>query len=207
MAEAVAGDAFLAWAAGVGVGFDPRYPDSRSLGLLPPRESARFWKLPGEIGNWPHFAGTILEGLDWWDTGYLWPRSGKWPAAVESCSHNERVRDVMLLGSGVPDGWVGAMRFARGEESAVVAVLFAYLAFGWCSDEDLYFIPDHGRQVVQTDHHDVVHVECAEEARVLELVGHMEVAGYPLPSELPDETFRRPHWMVQMYAERRVVMS
>lgn len=195
MAEAVAGEAFLSWAAGVDIGFDPRYPDARCLGLLPPRESARFWELPGDVGNWPHFAGTILEGLDRWEAGYLWPRSGRWPAAADSRSHNERVRDFILLGAGVPDGWDGAVLFTRGEGAAVVAVLFAYLAFGCCSDEDLYFVPDHGRQVVQTDHHDVVHVECLEEARVLELVGRMEVAGYSLPTELPDETFRRPHWM------------
>ena len=74
-------------------------------------------------------------------------------------------------------------------------MLFAYLAFGWCVDDDLFFVPDHGRQLLQTDHHDVIHVECASEDRVRRLVAHMDEAGYELPEEPPDETFRRPAWM------------
>ncbi len=41
MAAAVSADAFLAWAAGAGIGFDPRYPEADFLSLLPPRESAQ----------------------------------------------------------------------------------------------------------------------------------------------------------------------
>ncbi len=201
MAEAAASDAFLAWAAGVGVGFDPRYPDARCLGLLPPRDSARFWALPGDPGTWPHFAASVLGGLDRWEAGYLWPRPGRWPAAADSQSASERVRDVVLRGAGVPDGWAGAVRFGRSERPAVLAAVFAYLAFGWCSGDDLYFVPDHGRQVVQTDHHDVIHVECGDEGRVAELVGHMAAAGYPLPTEPPDETFKWPGWMPRRHAE------
>jgi hypothetical protein len=199
--EAVTSDSFLAWAAGVGVGFDPRYPDGHCLGLLPPRESARFWVLPGDGHTWPHFTGSILKGLDSWQTGYLWPRLGRWPAADASRSYSERVRDVVLRGAGIPDGWEGAVRYSRDERAAVIAVLLACLAFGWCSDDDLYFVPDHGKHVVQTDHHDVIHVDCADEGRVLELVKHLEGAGYPLPTEPPDATFRWPHWMAQRQAE------
>jgi hypothetical protein len=79
------------------------------------------------------------------------------------------VRDVLLRGAGIPGGWVGAVRFDRGEEDALVAVLYASLAFGWCVDDDLFFIPEHGRQLLQTDHHDVIHVECSSEERVAEL--------------------------------------
>jgi hypothetical protein len=191
----VTGEAFLAWAGGVGLGFNPDYPDARVFGLLPPRESARFWVRPGDPATWPHFAGAILKGLDHWEKGYLWPRLGRWPAAADSRSANERVRDVVLRGAGIPDGWIGAIRFNRDERSAILAVMFAYLAFGWCSADDLYFVPNHGRQVVQTDHHDVVHAECADEGLMLELVRHMASSGYELPSEPPDWTFKRPTWM------------
>ena len=136
-------------------------PMATCLGLLPPRESTRFWVLPADPHAWPHFAGTVLKGLDRWETGYLWPRPGRWPLAANSRSYNEQVRDVVLRGAGIPDGWAGVVRFARDERSAVFAVMFAYLAFGWCLGDDLYFVPDHGHQVVQTDHHDVIHVECA----------------------------------------------
>jgi hypothetical protein len=193
--EAVHGEQFLRWAAEVGVGFDELFPESRCLAHIPPRDHARFWVLPDEAAAWPHFAATLLGGLDDWDSGFLWPRSGSWPSSGLSQSHNEGVRDVVLRGAGIPDGWAGAIRFGLEEEGSLVAVLFASLAFGWCVDDDLFFVPDHGRQILQTDHHDVVHVQCGSEARVQQLVHHMSANGYELPVEPPDWTFKRPAWM------------
>src|SRR5262249_48920358 len=130
--EAVPSEDFLRWAATVGVGFDPHYPRARRLRLLPPCEHARFWVLPPDPPTWPHFAASLLAGLDEWDSGLLWPRSGRWPAPEQSQSYNEGVRDVVLKGAGIPRGWSGAVRFDREEEDALVAVLYAYPAFGWC---------------------------------------------------------------------------
>ena len=120
----------------------------------------------------------------------LWPRSGRWPEGGLSQSYNEGVRDVVQRGAGIPDGWSGAIRFERNEVNALVAVLIASVAFGWCVDDDLFFVPDHARQLIQTDHHNVVHVECGSNEQVLELVEHMAAEGYELPTELPDETFK-----------------
>jgi hypothetical protein len=188
----VAGEVFLRWIAGVGIGVDP---NSHCLRLLPSREHARFWVIPADPASWPHFLASLLSGLDEWDAGYLWPRFGRWPEPGRSPSYNAGVRDVVLRGAGVPGGWAGAMEFGRDDEDSLLAVLFAYLAFGWCTEDDLFFIPDHGRQLLQTDHHNVVHVDCAGEERVRELVAHMAGAGYTLPAEPPDGTFRRPGWM------------
>jgi hypothetical protein len=194
--EMVPGEDFLRWAAGVGIGFDPRYPESGCLSLRPPREHARFWVLPPYPSALPLFATSLLDGLDEWDSGLLWPRSGgRWPDPAQSRGYSEGVRDVLLRGAGIPGGWAGAVRFSSDEEDVLVAVLYAFLVFGWCTDEDLFFVPDHGRQLLQTDHHDVVHVACASEERVRRLVAHMAEAGYELPRELPDETFKRPAWM------------
>jgi hypothetical protein len=52
-----------------------------------------------------------------------------------------------------------------------------------------------GRQLLQIDHHSVVHAECASEERVLELVADMAAEGYELPAESPDWTFKRPACM------------
>ncbi len=201
MAEAVPADAFLAWAAEAGIGFDPRYAGANSLGLLPGGESSRFWELPGHPYSAPYLVRAVLDGLDRWDFGYLWPREGRWPAAGATPLPSEQVRDVVLRGAGMPDGWAGAARVSRSEQLAVVAALFAALALGGDATSDLYFVPDHGRQVVQAGHHDVIHVECADEARVLAFVAHMQAAGFPLPTEPPDATFRWPHWMAQRHAE------
>jgi hypothetical protein len=193
--EAVRGEEFLRWTAEVAIGFDPRYPESGCLRLLPPREHARFWALPSDPATWPHFVASLLDALDKWVSGFLWPRSGRWPLSDRSQSYNEGVRDVLLRGAGIPGGWEGAVRFDREDEDALVAVLYASLAFGWCVDDDLFFIPDHGRQLLQTDHHDVIHVDCSSEDRVQKLVAEMAEAGYQLPREPPDWTFRRPAWM------------
>jgi hypothetical protein len=199
--EAVSGEDFRRWTAGHGIGVDPRYPDSGCLSVLPPADYARFWVVPADPATWPHFVASLLGGLDEWATGLLWPRSGSWPQSGRSPSYNEGVRDVMLRGAGIPDGWAGAVRFERDEEDALVAVLFAAMAFGWCADDDLFFVPDHARQLLQTDHHDVIHAECRSEERVLELVAHMAAAGYELPAEPPDWTFKRPAWMGGAEAE------
>lgn len=193
--ETITSEAFLRWAGGGGIGFDPRYPDSRCLCLIPVREHARFWVLPPDPATWPYFTSSVLDGFDDWKEGVLWPRSGRWPDRTSSQSCNERTRDVILRGAGVPDGWSGAVRFRGDEEDALIAVLYAFLAFGWCVDDDLFFIPDHRRQLLQTDHHDVIHVSCESEERIRQLVEHMAEAGYELPRELPDWTFKRPAWM------------
>lgn len=194
--EAVPGEEFLRWASVLGVGLDPRYADSGYLRLLPPGDHARFWMVPADPTVWPHFVAELLDGLDSWASGYVWPRCGRWPEHAKPLSHNAGVRDVILRGAGIPAGWVGAIRFDCSEADSLLAVLFAYLAFGWCGDDDLFFIPDHGRQLVQTDHHDVVHAECRSEDRIVQLVAHMAHAGYELPTEPPDWTFRRPAWMI-----------
>jgi hypothetical protein len=190
--DAVDSHDFLRWAASAGIGTDPRYPESGCLSLLPPRDHARFWVVPRDPATWPRFSDCILDGLDPWEGVFLWPRSGTWPAAGEGGSLNERIREVILRGAGVPAGWAGALRFLDWEADAVVAVAFACLAFGW---DDLFLIPDHGRQLIQTDHHGVVHVACGSEPRVAEFVARTAAEGYELPTDPPDWTFRRPAWM------------
>jgi hypothetical protein len=69
------------------------------------------------------------------------------------------------------------------------------------SRSDLYFVPDHGRQIAWAGHHDTIHAQCADEGRILELVRHMDGAGYALPTEPPDATFKWPAWMPQGPAE------
>jgi hypothetical protein len=193
--EAVRSEDFLEWTSSVGIGFDPRYPETRCLCLLPPRDHARFWVLPTDPAAWPHLAGTLLDALDDWVSGLLWPRSGSWPTPAPSQDYHLAVRDVLLHGAGIPAGWAGAVRFSREEKDVLLAALFAYLVFGWCVDDDLYFVPDHGRQLLQTAHHDVIHVECSSEDRLQRLVTDVAHAGYQLPSEPPDCTFKRPAWM------------
>jgi hypothetical protein len=193
--ELIPNDAFFRSTEKLGIGFDPRYPDARHLTLLPPTESNRFWTLPGDPRAWPPFVLTLLGSLDDWAEGLLWARDGSWPPHLTASPIIEGVRGVVLRGVGIPDAWTGAVRFKRGEENELVAVIYVFLAFGWCVKDDLFFVPDHGRQILRTDHHDVIHVECRTEERVNQLVAHMAGEGYELPTEPPDWTFKWPAWM------------
>ena len=56
-------------------------------------------------------------------------------------------------------------------------------------------VPDHARYIVQTDHHNVIHVSCLSSADVEECVREMEKRGFPLPQDVPDSTFKKPEWM------------
>ena len=182
---------FLSWAAQRGIHAD----EAKLFRMLPNRDHARFWVFPPDPAMLPYFVATLLDGLDEWATAFLWPRSGSWPEYGKSQSKNEAVRDVVLRGLGVPSGFSGAMQFDRKEEDALITLLFVYLIFAWCVDDDLVLVPDHGRQLLQTDHHDVIHAECLSEVRIQQLIAHMASEGYDLPTELPDDTFRRPIWM------------
>jgi hypothetical protein len=67
--------------------------------------------------------------------------------------------------------------------------------FGWSVGEDLYVVHDHARFILQTDHHNVIHVSYRSSADVDEWVRQMEGRGCALPEEVPDSTFKRPDWM------------
>jgi hypothetical protein len=190
--DQVSEDEFLRWAAGVGIGFDPKYPGAHALRFLPPRKHSRFWELPPDPFELPRFIASLLDGLDEWQSGLVWPWSGIWPKPEDS--YYEGVRDALFRGAGVPPGWTGALRVDRDELKALVAVLYGALMFGVARPDDLYFIPDHGKHLLETSHHDVVHVECLSEERVRELVEHLAQAGYQLPTELR-APFKRPAWM------------
>lgn len=181
---AIPANEFLDWAADSGVGFHPHYPDH--LTLLPLGDHTRAWARPADPAAWPHFLTALLDNLDPWSVAYLRPRSGRWPAAADCTSRNDGLRQIALREAGIPDRGPGAIRFDRDELDVAVAVLCAVLAYGWHPPDDLWFVPDHCQQVVRTDHHGAVHAECRDEGRMRVLVEHMERAGYPLPSELPD---------------------
>jgi hypothetical protein len=110
--------------------------------------------------GWPNYLARFLHGLDTWMTIVLWPRNGHWPTPEQSEPRDfgEIVRCVILRGAGLPSGWAGAIRFSKEEEPIVLAALFSFLVFGWCENDDVYVIPDHGRQMLLVSHHDEVQV-------------------------------------------------
>lgn len=132
-----------------------------------------------------------------WQTCHVWRHLGRWPDPAHG--DPRRVNDAVELqihkGLGIPLGTPDVLEFDRGERDALVTMLFATTVFGWTTSHDLYVVRDHARQVLQTDHHDVVHVEFAAGGDVAPWHAAMSEAGFDLPDDLPDPTFKRPSWM------------
>jgi hypothetical protein len=156
-----------------------------------PLRQSRFWPRP-EAVELPYFLWLLLEGLDPWQACYVWPRGGRWNAADADASAGDRVRARIVAGAGVPAGRKGALLFERDETAALLTVLFAQAVFGWSVPDDLFLVPDHGRQIVWVEHHDVIHVDFADSARADALVEHMATKDYPLPRLTAARPPRRP---------------
>lgn len=187
---------FLKWAAEKGLGPDPKYPNSAVLDFQGPSES-RFWKVPEGAAQRPYFLSTLIDLMGEWQTCYVWRHLGRWPDPANVSPH--RITDAVelniLRGVGVPLGTAAVIAFDRSERAALVTLLFSTTIFGWSVADDLYVVPDHARQLLQTDHHDVIHVSFAADDDLRHWVSKMAEEEYDLPKELPDATFRRPDWM------------
>jgi hypothetical protein len=194
--KAVTEKKFLQWAAGKGLGPDPKYPDSAVLDF-PNSSEARFWGVPREPGPRPYFLATLIDLMGDWKTCYVWRHLGRWPnpAHVNHKRIADAVELLILKGLGLPLGTREVVAFDRSEREALITLLFSTTIFGWSVGDDLYVVPDHARQILQTDHHDVVHVSFADGHDVQHWVAKMFEEGFDLPSELPDATFKPPTWM------------
>jgi hypothetical protein len=190
---------FLDWAKGYDLGLDPQYPNSAVLTFTAGSRDARFWSVPSAPERRPHFLESLLELLGDWSSCPVWRHMGSWPdlANVDPLRVNDRVEYQILKALGLPLGTADVVEFSRAEFDVLLTLLFSTTIFGWSVGEDLYVVPNHGRYLLQTDHHDVVHVEFRDENDIERWVTRMAECGFPLPDELPDETFKQPSWMPQ----------
>lgn len=187
--------AFLAWADGAGLCLDPQYPASAVLVFRPDPQQDRFWDVPAEPERRPYFIVSLLELMGDWQACYAWRHLGSWPGAVDSRRINDVVERQILGGLGLPLGTADVVRFERAELDKLVTLMFATTVFGWSVGDDLYVVPDHAGSILQTDHHNVIHVSCRTSAELEEWVRRMEERGFPLPEDVPDSTFKKPGWM------------
>jgi hypothetical protein len=137
----------------------------------------------------------MLDLLGDWASCFVWKHSGSWP----SSANPERINDVVelriLSGLGLPLGTSEVVEFGRAEFDSLVTLIFSSTIFGWSVRDDLYVIPDHARCIMQTDHHDVVHVSFRDGEDLKRFVAGMENRGFPLPDDAPDATFKTRSWM------------
>ena len=187
---------FLQWASTKAIRLDPRYPRSAVL-HFESGSDARFWEVPSRPERRPSFLALLIDLMGDWRTCYVWRHLGKWPDpnGIDARRINDRVECCILRGLGLPLGTSAVVQFERSERDALITLLFSTTVFGWSVREDLYVVPDHGRQILRTDHHGVVHVSFPARGDIEHWVSTMSEKGFDLPRELPYATFKRPSWM------------
>ena len=120
---------------------------------------------------------------------------GSWTTSIKGERVNDDVQAVMYKGIGINGDNADILAFRRNELASLVTLIFNQLVFGWHVGDDLYIIPDHGHQIIKTDHHDAVHVASLNDEAMVKYVKAMHDHKFELPEDLPDETFKRPDWM------------
>jgi len=89
----------------------------------------------------------------------------------------------------------GAILVPAGEQELLVSIALPLARWGWFVEHDVQLIPDHGKMILMTDHHRVLHASFRTEPEAEAFVDRMAAAGHALPEELQDETFKVPSWM------------
>jgi len=193
--RALAENDFLRWAQDNGLGLDERYPDSAVLTFRPDSLQDRFWSAPTQPEKRPYFVASLLELMGDWRSCFCWRHLGSWPGSVDQRRVNDVVELRILRGLGLPLGTADVIEFSHDEFDTLVTLIFSTTIFGWSVGQDLYVVPDHARYILQTDHHDVIHISFRTPHEIDHWVSVMAERGFPLPHEVPDETFKRPSWM------------
>jgi hypothetical protein len=185
----------LAWAESRAMGVDRRYPASAILTFRPDSGHDRYWCVPPKPERRPYFIASLLDLLGEWNSCFVWKALGSWPASAIPQRTNDVVHLRILKGLGLPLGTADAVEFSRPEIDSLVTLLFLTTIFGWSVGDDMYVIPDNGRYIMKTDHHDVIHVSFRDTEDLDRLVEAMAGRGFALSDDLPDETFKPAPWM------------
>lgn len=136
------------------------------------KSHSRYWVIPEKASAMPFFFSKILEGLDPWDNCYLWKDEGEWCLGLSERSlPYHRILANIMERMGIPEGFKGVIRYSKEELYDILTVLCSQTAYGWTVTDNIFVIPDHGRQIVRTDHcDDLVYVSFIDEGRLQEFV-------------------------------------
>lgn len=186
---------FIAWVRGRRIDLHESYPTTAILSFTPELGHDRFWCVPRAPERRPSFIAAILDLLGNWASCFVWRHSGSWPSAADPERTNDVVELRILRGLGLPLGTSEVVEFTRTELDALVTLIFSNTIFGWSITDDMYVIPDDARWIIQTDHHDVIHVSFRHPEDLERFAKEMEDRGFPLPDKVPDATFKTPNWM------------
>jgi hypothetical protein len=184
-------EAFLVWTADRGIGRDPQVPHSEHLVFAGGRGVSGYWPYPDAASGVPHFVGTLLSAVRPNDRYWVYPERGYWSLGRDAESWPQtRVWRATVHAIGVPAGLRGAVGFNSTDWNELCAMLFLQITLGPSVHIDTIVIPETGNAVLYFEHHNVVWGTFRDQAGFDAVVAAMDRAGYPLPTEPPDATFK-----------------
>jgi len=136
----------------------------------------------------------MLLSLPPWRSIILVRQGGSW----NDTKNNARIPAVqhrLTAGLGLAKAGGAPVFFTRSELPLIVAVLFVQQSFGMCMWDDTYAIPDHGKQLLKTSHHEVIWTYLRPGSSATTFVRRLAAKEFTLPKEVPDGTFTKPEWM------------
>lgn len=180
---------FQAWLAAAGI--DAQYS---SLCFDGDDDHSRFWCCPEDPAAERTFFDVLLQLLAGPDgTLLVLPYHRSWWCFQDdedgALPANSPLRPLVKADD------ASAIAFDAGDRDALLDLLDHVSEVGWNCAHDLYLIPESRSAFAFISHHDVAHVDARDEATLNLIIERMAASGYALPTELPDETFKRPSWM------------
>jgi len=193
--QLISTEQFIEQAAKNGIILDPIYSAPKCLVYAKDATESRWWNIPKAGDELLRFFSHLLQSTEAWSSCYLWRRGGSWPNFHPPHNLLDEICIKVKVGQSIPDDYCGAVNYVFDEREHLLGQVTMHVKTGWCVQDDLFIIPDHGRFLIHTDHHGVVHVTTVEQAGMMQLIERMAVGGHNLPEEPLDWTFKRPAWM------------
>ena len=195
--EVIPEQEFRAWLADGGIGPHSRWGDTDTLVCLASEDLSRFWFPSFVPSDLQGFISAALYAASPNGPWFMMRRGGGawYESNPDTAPGSNVILDSFLRAAGVPEGAEGALRFEPSDWQAQTIVAVAHYVFGWSVGEDLHLFGEERDCAMMTSHHGELAVHFPGEERLERFRVAMLEAGYDLPAELPDETFKSPDWL------------
>ena len=195
--QVIAESTFRPWLAEAGIRPHARFQSSDVLVFEQGEDLSRFWFPSFVPSDLPGFVLTALEAASADGPHYLMRRGGgSWyEPDPETAPGSNVIIDALLRAAGVPQDAAGALRFEKTDWKALNIVVLAHYVHGWSVGEDLHMFGEERDCAIVTSHHGELRVAFPNHPRLERFREHMLRAGYDLPAQVPDVTFKSPAWL------------
>lgn len=185
---------FLAWAATASIGVEPRYAAHwpRNLSFQLSTADRRFWTLPENPGGKEALLDSMLGALEPRAEIYLWQKE---PGGLEELKPDSVLIRHVLAEVGPAFSSDDALVFRSPERDRLLGLLLCAAIYGWSWPHDMYVVSDQRDAILMLDHHECVWAEFPNAERRERFIERMHAAGFELPRDYPDSTFKPQGWI------------